>query len=55
MKLINSILEALFFPKPNNYLDQDYSNGQSVNGLILIPVPEKSNADVRRVSDYNNR
>jgi len=42
-QLLNSILDALFFPKPNDHLLRDHTNGQYGNGLILIPVPNHSN------------
>jgi hypothetical protein len=43
MKLnMHSILEALFMPKPNEYLKRNQTNSQYGNGLILVPVPQKS-------------
>jgi hypothetical protein len=39
---MHSILEALFMPKPNEYLKRNQTNSQYGNGLILVPVPQKS-------------
>jgi hypothetical protein len=57
MKLImNSILEALFNPKPNDHLKRnpadDYQYG---HGLILIPVPSHSNNEERNNQDTTRR
>jgi len=41
-QILSSILEALFFPKPNEHLVRDYSDTQYGKGLILIPVPNQS-------------
>ncbi|HTQ65684.1 MAG TPA: hypothetical protein VMI12_12855 [Puia sp.] len=45
MKQLIEILEALFIPKPNDYLRKDSENYG--RGLIFIPVPERSNLEKR--------
>ena len=48
MKLINSILEALFIPKPNDHLKRDYTQTDNYGrGLIFIPIPERTNLQQR--------
>jgi hypothetical protein len=55
MKLIlNSLLDALFFPKPNEHLQRNYSDNQYGNGLILIPVPTSPNSKEELISRHNN-
>ena len=42
--IMDAILEALFNPKPNDYQKRNESdNYQYGPGLILIPIPNKSN------------
>ncbi|HTS45164.1 MAG TPA: hypothetical protein VMH01_12260 [Puia sp.] len=48
MKLnINSILEALFIPKPNDYLKRNHTDNQYGRGLIFIPIPERTSIEKR--------
>ncbi|HEV3250540.1 MAG TPA: hypothetical protein VGZ71_06290 [Puia sp.] len=55
MKLnLKSLLDALFFPKPNEHLQRNYSDNQYGNGLILIPVPTSPNRQEELITRHNN-
>jgi hypothetical protein len=41
-RFIHLILDALFFPKPHDYLKRNHQDSQYGNGLILVPIPNKS-------------
>ena len=52
--IMNSILEALFNPNPNDYLKRNHTdNYQYGHGLILIPVPNTSNPGEQREHDMH--
>jgi hypothetical protein len=53
--IIESILEALFIPKPNDYLKRNHQNSQYGNGLILVPIPEKSSDYLDQIRESNRR
>jgi hypothetical protein len=54
MKLnIHPILEALFFPKPHDYLKRNYTDNQHGQGLILIPVPNNENIREKIINENN--
>jgi len=46
LNIITEILEALFIPKPHEYMKRNQDSQQYGNGLIPIPVPNKSNRSV---------
>jgi len=55
MKLINSILEALFIPKPNDYLKKNHTEHQYGHGASLIPIPVRADNRDSRIQHPGNR
>lgn len=55
MKLnINSILEILFVPKPNEHLRKNYTENNYGRGLIFIPIPERTSME-QKILDHKRK